>query len=42
MKAFMLSVVALVLLTGGAAVIAGGFAETSQDTFTSSTGNVRH
>ncbi len=43
MKAFMLSVVALVLITAGAAFGLGSMmSETAQQAYTSETGNVRN
>ncbi len=42
MKAFMLSILALVLITGAAAIGLGTmFSESSQQAYTSQTGNVR-
>ena len=43
MKAFMSSIVALVVITGAAAVIFGnGISESSREAFTSENANVRH
>ncbi len=42
MKAFLISIVALVVITGAAVVITNGTSETSQQAYTSDTGNVRH
>lgn len=42
MKAFMISIVALVLIAGAAAVITGGTSETSKQAYTSTSGNVRN